>query len=187
MINGDKGLDNLIVWKKSVDLVQMIYKEIISTFPIDERWSLSQQLRRSSISIPANIAEGYGRFHYQDNVRFCYIARGSLEETYSHIRVAIRLGYTSLENASNVIKAIDELKKILNGYIQFIKKSKQGEIVPDVDQKLHVKEEQIDYRVLLIKMNLMNNNHRMVIENKYRSYPILLITDDYSLINQSTN
>ena len=127
MNNGDKGLDNLIVWTKSVDLVQMIYREIIATLPVDERWSLSQQLRRSSMSIPANIAEGYGRFYFQDNVRFCYIARGSLEETYSHIRVAIQLGYVTSDNADNVIKAIDELKKILNGYIKFIKSSKQGE------------------------------------------------------------
>ena len=127
MNNNEKGLDKLIVWKKAIELVQLVYKDILPLLPPDERWSLAQQIRRSSQSIPANIAEGYGRYYYQDNVRFCYIARGSLEETYSHIRVAIQLGYITASSANNVFKAIDELKKILNGYIQFIKSSKQGE------------------------------------------------------------
>ena len=55
----------------------------------------TQQLRRSSQSIPANIAEGHGRFYFQDNVRFCYIARGSLEETLSHIVYAYKVDYIS--------------------------------------------------------------------------------------------
>ena len=127
MNNNEKGLDKLIAWKKAIGLVELVYKDILPLLPPDERWSLAQQIRRSSQSIPANIAEGYGRYYYQDNVRFCYIARGSLEETYSHIRVAIQLGYITESSANNVMKAIDELKKILNGYIQFIKSSKQGE------------------------------------------------------------
>ena len=145
MTISEKGLDNLIVWKKAVELVQLIYQDIIEKLPADERWSLTQQLRRSSLSIPANIAEGYGRFNYQDNVRFCYIARGSLEETYSHIKVATALGYIKPVDTSKVDPALDELKKILNGYIHFIKKSKQGELVSDMEHKQHIKEEQNAY------------------------------------------
>lgn len=141
MTISEKGLDNLIVWKKAVELVQLIYQDIIKNLPADERWSLTQQLRRSSLSIPANIAEGYGRFNYQDNVRFCFIARGSLKETYSHIKVAIAIGYLKPVDTVRVEAAIVELKKILNGYIQFIKKSKLGELGSNMDHKQHIKEE----------------------------------------------
>ncbi len=151
MIIGDKGLDNLIVWKKAVDLVQLVYREIIPNLPVEERYSLTQQLRRSSISISANIAEGYGRYYYQDHVRFCYIARGSLEETFSHIRVAITLGFISANNAGPVLDAISEIRKILNGYINFIKKSKQGEHEPALNSGKFISEIQEEY---LIKSNL---------------------------------
>ena len=145
MNNIEKGLDKLIVWNKAIDLVQLVYKDIIPLLPPDERWSLAQQIRRSAQSIPANIAEGYGRYYYQDNVRFCYIARGSLEETYSHIRVAIRLGYITASSVNNVHKAIDELKKILNGYIQFIKSSKQGESEAVLYAAKSIRETESDY------------------------------------------
>lgn len=80
-----EGLNRLEVWKRSKDFALRIYREVLPALPAEEKWNLAQQLRRSSISISANIAEGYGRFYYQDNVRFCYIARGSLEETLSHL------------------------------------------------------------------------------------------------------
>lgn len=127
MGNDARGLDNLIVWKKSLDLVKLIYQVILPNLPAEEKWGLASQIRRSSNSIHANIAEGYGRYYYQDNVRFCYIARGSLDETYSHIRVCIDLDYLKAEQAKFVINSIQELRMILNGYIQFIKKTKQGE------------------------------------------------------------
>ena len=127
MSETSKGLENLIVWRKSLNLVKLVYQTILPFLPIEEKWGLSSQIRRSSNSIHANIAEGYGRYYYQDNVRFCYIARGSLEETYSHVRACVELGYIANEQATPVFISILELKKILSGYIQFIKQSKQGE------------------------------------------------------------
>lgn len=79
-----QGLKRLQVWVKAKDFGIRVYKKVLPLLPADERWNLAQQLRRSSLSISANIAEGYGRFYYQDNVRFCYVARGSLAETLSH-------------------------------------------------------------------------------------------------------
>ena len=87
------GLENLDVWCKARDLAVRVNKEVLPLLPPEERWSLNQQIRRSSQSIPANIAEGHGRFYFQDNVRFCYIARGSLEETLNHIVYAHKVGY----------------------------------------------------------------------------------------------
>ena len=75
-----KGLERLETWKKSRDFALSVYKEVLPLLPLEEKWGLNQQIRRSAQSVPANIAEGYGRYYYQENVRFCYVARGSLEE-----------------------------------------------------------------------------------------------------------
>src|ERR687889_90844 len=89
------GLEKLDVWCKARDFAVRVHKETLHLLPSEEKYALSQQIRRSSQSIPANIAEGHGRFYFQDNVRFCYIARGSLEETSSHIVYAYKVSYIS--------------------------------------------------------------------------------------------
>lgn len=92
-----QGLETLEAWKKAKAFVLVVYKEILPLLPADEKWHLNQQIRRSAQSVPAKLAEGHGRFYYQDNVRFCYIARGSLTETYTHLLLARDLGYISNE------------------------------------------------------------------------------------------
>jgi len=92
-MTGDKGLETLQVWQKSLAFAVEVCKTILPQLPVQEKWSLADQLRRSVQSIPANIAEGYGRFYFQESVRFCYIARGSLEETFSHLTFAHNLSY----------------------------------------------------------------------------------------------
>ena len=87
------NLDKLEVWVRAKDFAIAVYKEVVPHLPSDEKWNLTQQLKRAAQSIPANIAEGHGRFHFLDNVRFCYIARGSLTE----VQLAHDLGYLSDE------------------------------------------------------------------------------------------
>ena len=120
------GLEKLDVWKNSMAFSVRVHKELIPLLPIDEKWSLSQQIRRSAQSIPANIAEGHGRFYYQDNVRFCYIARGSLEETLSHIVFAQKVGYIPTALYQSLASNGEELTRLINGYIGFLKQSKRG-------------------------------------------------------------
>jgi four helix bundle protein len=120
------GLEKLDVWCKARDFAVRINKEILPLLPAEEKWSLSQQIRRSSQSIPANIAEGHGRFYFQDNVRFCYIARGSLEETLSHIVYAYKVGYITEPLYKTFVLDGENLNRLINGYIGFLKKSKQG-------------------------------------------------------------
>jgi four helix bundle protein len=120
------GLKRLKVWLKAKDFALNIYKEVLPLLPAEEKWNLNSQLRRSSLSILANIAEGYGRFYYQDNVRFCYIARGSLEETLSHLVFAFESKYISETVYKKIEMEGEEIDKMLNGYIAFLKKSKQG-------------------------------------------------------------
>ena len=124
------GIETLNVWQKAVDLAVTVCREIVPLLPTEEKYALAAQLRRSVQSIPANIAEGYGRYYYQDNVRFCYIARGSLEETLSHLILAHKLGYLSDSDLQSRTRQIDEIRRILNGYISFLKRSKRGENEP---------------------------------------------------------
>jgi four helix bundle protein len=120
------GLEKLDVWREARDFAVRINKEVLPLLPAEEKWVLNQQIRRSSQSIPANIAEGHGRFYFQDNVRFCYIARGSLEETLSHLVYAQSVGYIPDVLFKSFAQDGEDLNRLINGYIGFLKKSKQG-------------------------------------------------------------
>ena len=88
-----QGLKKLQVWVRAKDYAVRVYKQVLPLLPPEEKWNLNQQLRRSSLSVYANIAEGYGRFYYQDNIRFCYNARGSLEEKLSHLVFCLEVDF----------------------------------------------------------------------------------------------
>ena len=122
----EQGLESLKVWKISVDLVEKIYQQVLPSLPDEEKYSLNQQIRRAVQSIPANIAEGYGRYYFQEGIRFCYIARGSLEEVRNFILVCKRLKFITEELAKDLIIDIDQIAKMLNGYIAYLKQSKRG-------------------------------------------------------------
>ncbi len=139
----DKGLETLQVWQRAVAFATNICRQVLPLLPTQEKWSLIDQLRRSVQSIPANIAEGYGRFYYQESIRFCYIARGSLEETFSHITLAHRLNYLSDEVFQSLISEIQEIRRMLNGYVSFLKTNKRGAAEPGAS--LAVREEQTPY------------------------------------------
>jgi four helix bundle protein len=131
-MSGDnvQGLETLEAWKKARTLVLVVYKEVLPLLPAEEKWHLNQQMRRSAQSLAANPAEGHGRFYYQDNVRFCYIARGSLTETYTHLALAHDLQYVPDDLFTRLKSQIEELIRIINGYIAYLKRSKRGEKEP---------------------------------------------------------
>ena len=139
------GLMRLKVWVRAKDFALKIYKQALTSLPPEEKWNWNQQLRRSTLSISANIAEGHGRFYYQDNVRFCYIARGSLEETLSHLTFALEMTYISAELYKELEAEGEEIDKMLNGYVAFLKKSKQGQNEPGANYK--VRDEASSYEV----------------------------------------
>lgn len=138
MADSKYGLANLQVWIKAMALMELIHKSFLPELPDDERWGLRNQLSRSSQSIPANIAEGFGRYYYQENIHFCYIARGSLEETYSHLIAARKLTYISEELFVKGESIVNDVRKLLNGYIEYLKKSKVGENEPGSPQTHHM-------------------------------------------------
>jgi four helix bundle protein len=121
------NLDKLEVWARAKDFAVVIYKEVLPHLQADEKWNLTQQLKRAAQSIPANIAEGHGRYHFLDNVRFCYMARGSLTEVQSHMALAHELGYLPDEIYKRMTIHAESIGKQLNNYIAYLKRSKQGE------------------------------------------------------------
>ncbi len=141
-----EGLNRLKVWVRAKEFAISIYKRVLPLLPSEEKWNLNQQLRRASVSIAANIAEGYGRFYYQDNVHFCYMARGSLDEVLSHLTFAHEMSFISKELYRNFADEGDEIDKMLNGYISYLKKSKQGANEPGANHS--VREETDSYNIV---------------------------------------
>lgn len=107
---------DLVVWQKSMDLAETIY-QFTMTFPKDEQWSLIGQLRRAVISIPSNIAEGYGRHSTGDYKHFLCISRGSLYELETQIILCQRLGYLTEMIATRVKNEIQQIGKMLTALI----------------------------------------------------------------------
>src|ERR1043165_7657235 len=110
----------LEAWKLSRKLKLQVY-ELLPSIPRDEKFELVQQLRRSVRSIPTNIAEGHGRFTFKDQYNFCVMARGSLMETLNHLIDAYDCKYISTEVLNTFKSQIDEVGRVLNGYMSFLK------------------------------------------------------------------
>ena len=109
-----KSYRDLIAWQKSMDLVEMIYT-ITRTFPKEELYGLTSQVRRAAVSIPSNIAEGEGRNSKKEFSQFLSIAYGSLSEVETQIMIANRLRYTENNKCEAVMKSCTEIGKIING------------------------------------------------------------------------
>lgn len=96
-------------------------------FPKSEDFLLKSQILDSSRSITANIAEGFGRFHYQENIPFCRLSRGSLDETLEHMITAYDDKYITKEILSEINRDYKECLKQLNSYIKHLKTAKQSD------------------------------------------------------------
>jgi four helix bundle protein len=103
---------DLLVWQKAMDVVEGVY-HLSETLPRTETYRLVDQMCRAAVSIPANIAEGYGRGTSGDYSRFLAIARGSASETEIHLMLAIRLGYLTQQQAEGVMELLTEVSKML--------------------------------------------------------------------------
>ncbi|MCR8560555.1 four helix bundle protein [Mucilaginibacter sp. BJC16-A38] len=117
----------LETWKQARKIRNMV-SALVKTFPSEEKYRLNDQIIRCSRSIGNNIAEGHGRFHYQDNIHFCIIARGSLSETLDHMIVALDEKLIPEDFLQSFQIEYDQCLKLLNGYIQFIKRKKNNEL-----------------------------------------------------------
>lgn len=112
-----KSHRDLIVWQKAMDLTVQIY-QITSSFPKEEIYCLTSQIRRASASIPANIAEGQGRRFSREFQQFLANSRGSLLELDTHLELAFRINYLNKEQYQNLRDKCDEVGRILNGLMR---------------------------------------------------------------------
>lgn len=115
-----KSYRDLIVWQKSVKLVTLIYG-LVKRFPDDEKFGLTSQIKRSSVSIPSNVAEGYGRNYTKDYSRFLQISRGSLFEMQTQLEIALNLGFITISDLEDLKKLSVEVEKMLNSLISKLK------------------------------------------------------------------
>lgn len=107
----------LDVWKRSVELVTQIYK-LTKSFPPEEKFGITAQIRRSAISIPSNIAEGCGRKGDKELIHFLYTSLGSASELETQIIIAANLQY--LEESEKLLNDIADIKKMLLGLIRYL-------------------------------------------------------------------
>lgn len=115
-MNDYKELD---VWKRSIELVKKIY-EVTELLPKKETYALSDQIRRSVISVPSNIAEGFGRHSTKEYIQFLYIALGSAYELETQIMITKEVGY--LPDVGNLLDDLNIIKKMINSLISSLKR-----------------------------------------------------------------
>ena len=115
-----KSYRDLDVWQKSMDFVEDVYKAL-SNFPKEERFGICDQIRRAAVSIPSNIAEGFGRDTDTDFAHFLTIARGSLFEVATQLEIASRLGY--LPSDSALFAEVASIGKMLNSLRRYLKQT----------------------------------------------------------------
>jgi len=112
-----KSYKDLNIWKRSIVVVEDIYK-ITKNFPKEEIYGLTSQLRRSAVSIPSNISEGFARFYNKEYRQFLFISLGSCAELSTQIIIALRLGYFEKKKADQLLKEIDEISKMTMSLIK---------------------------------------------------------------------
>jgi len=112
---------DLRVWREAMDLAESCYR-LSTRFPRDEAYGLTTQVRRSAVSVPANIAEGYGRENTGSYVQFLKVAQGSLKELETHLMLAERVGVASAEATTPILAHCDDNGKMLNGLIRSLQR-----------------------------------------------------------------
>ena len=115
-----KNYKELDVWKKSVGLALALYKTT-NRFPSSEKFGLTSQIRRAATSVPANIAEGWGRGTTKEYIQFLHVARGSLPELETHLIIALKLGYLGRAQSESAHRQLESISMMLNRLITALK------------------------------------------------------------------
>ena len=119
-----KSFEDLECWKAGRE-VRLFFKEIIKRLPKEEKFTLVSQIKRASRSVTNNIAEGFGRFHYQENIQFCRSSRGSLHELIDHLIICEEDEYIIEEDYKRGRELLNKAIAILNGYINYLIRAKK--------------------------------------------------------------
>ena len=123
------GFEDLEAYKEARKFRTRIYK-LARLLPPEEKFQLKAQMTDAAISLTNNIAEGHGRYNWQDNTKFCRNSRGSLCELVDDINTCMDEGYAKEEHLLDLKGHAAKVMKLLNGYIAFLQRSKRDEIAP---------------------------------------------------------
>jgi four helix bundle protein len=123
------SFEDLECWKLGRDIRRAI-SNLTKKFPKEEQYGLTQHLKKTARSITNNIAEGYGRFHFQENIQFCRISRGSAYEAVDQLFEAYDEKYINKTELRQTRKIIDSFLRVLNGYINYLKRANSKQDVP---------------------------------------------------------
>ena len=121
-----RSFEDLECWKACRDLRKFVSVEVIQILPKEERYRLGDQILRAARSTTANIAEGYGRFHYLDNAKFCSNARGSCWEVLDHLIAATDEKLLSEELLARGRELVGQAVRLLNGYMNYLKRTQNS-------------------------------------------------------------
>lgn len=117
-----RNYKDLIAWQKDMDLVEQVYRPTRG-FPATERFSLTAQSRRAAVSVPANVAEGFGRCTRTDYIRFLDMASGSANEVETHLLIAQRLGFVEADELDAALGLACEVQRIMRGLTNSLRKA----------------------------------------------------------------
>jgi four helix bundle protein len=123
--NSFRSFEDLECWKACTEVRRFI-SELVKDFPKEEKFSLVDDMKRAARSITHNIAEGFGRFHYQENVQFCRISRGSLYELIDQLITSQDDGYITSDEYEKGRSLIEKALPLLNGYIKYLSGRKKN-------------------------------------------------------------
>ena len=116
----------LLCWQKAREIRRAAY-QIAKTLPDFEKYALANQMRRAAVSVTSNIAEGYGRYHYQENIQYCRQSRASLYECEDHLITCLDEEYINKQTYEDTLSMIIETRKIIDGYIKYLHRIAQDE------------------------------------------------------------
>ena len=128
-----RSFEDLDVWKVGRELRKELYS-VADRLPNKESYDLAAQIRSASISLTANIAEGYGRFHFKENIRFCRMSRGSAYELLDHLTTFKDEGYLTEKDYQELYARFSRFSQLLDGYIRSIGKSSLSKDAPTSDE-----------------------------------------------------
>lgn len=117
--NAAKDFTSLWCWKDARDVKVFFYRQVLPKLPSNEKYNLDIQIRKASCSITSNIAEGHGRFHFQEAIQFYRISRASLSELKDHVISCNDLGFICEKISKLGIEKIEKAKVSLNGFINY--------------------------------------------------------------------
>lgn len=138
---GKRGFEDLECYRLALEVMAKIHA-FAKTLPPDEKFDLYVQIRRSAKGVTANIAEGYGRYHYLDSLRIYSVARGELNQTLARLIDARVLGYIHQPEFEELHKLIRQMEQTLNGYMNYVRRQRTGS-QEFGDKAVH--EDQADY------------------------------------------